>query len=256
MLKLIFKIDKDYLIYHTLLRSIDPSCFSSEKYKRDIIAFRNYAWEKDKVLYDLLMGRIWFGPKDFQERRYLEFFKRLKYIKNYLNLLKKSKYFKKIYNQTKNYLNFCKTKWQKNYLKTTEIMTELTGIDFKKENKKFFVYVTHPSLRSGISWPDSVITWGHNEDWPNYTVVYLWHEILHSYFERSDLDHALIELLTDNELRIRLNKGKYPPFEGFKFLEKLKFKILPYWRKYLKLKNKNIFEFKQFLLKTIHLEQT
>ena len=126
-------------------------------------------------------------------------------------------------------------------------MTELTGIDFKKENKKFIVYITHPSLRHGKSFQDGTIAWGHNEDWQNYAVVYLWHEILHYYFELSDLDHALIELITDNELRVRLNGGKYPPFIGHENLEKLKYKILPYWKKYLKSKNKNIFEFKKLL---------
>jgi hypothetical protein len=246
MLKLIFKIDKDYLIYHTL-KSIGQERFSSQKYIKDIVNFQNYAWEKDKVLYDLLIGRFVVKPKNFQEKKYLEVLKRLKDIENYLDFLKKSKYFKKIYKQTKNYLNFCKKEWQKNYTKTIEIMTELTGIDFKKENKKFIVYITHPSLGHGRSFQDGTITWGHNEDWQNYSVIYLWHEILHSYFELSDLDHALIELLTDNELRIRLNGGKYPPFIGHENLEKLKYKILPYWRKYLKSKNKNIFEFKNHL---------
>jgi hypothetical protein len=42
MLNLIFKIDKDYLIYHTL-KSIGQKSFSSEKYKKDIIAFQNYS---------------------------------------------------------------------------------------------------------------------------------------------------------------------------------------------------------------------
>jgi hypothetical protein len=40
------------------------------------------------------------------------------------------------------------------------------------------------------------------------------------------------------------------------FLEKLKYKILPYWKKYLKSKNKNIFEFKKSLAGIIHLRQT
>jgi hypothetical protein len=254
MLKLIFKIDKDYLIYHTL-KSMGKERCSSEKYMKDIVNFQNYAWEKDKVLYDLLIGRFIVKPKDFQEKKYLKILKRLKDIENYLDFLKKSKYFKKIYKQTKSYLNFCKKEWQKNYLKTIEIMTELTGINFSKENKKFIVYITHPSLKNGFNCRDGTITWGHNEDWQNYSVIYLWHEILHSYFELTDLNHTLIELLTDNELRIRLNGGKYPPFEGHKGLEKLKYKILPYWKKYLKSKDKNIFEFKKSLEDIIHLKQ-
>jgi hypothetical protein len=246
VLKLIFKIDKDYLIYHTL-KSFGKEEFSSKKYKKDIVSFQNYAWGKDQNLYNLLIGRFEFKPKDFKEKKYLEIFKKLKYTESYLKFLKKSKYFKKIYKQTKNYLNFCEKKWKRNYLKTIKIMNELTGIDFINENKKFSVYITHPSLKNGRNFQDGTITWGHNEDWPNYTVVYLWHEILHSYFSRNNLDHAIIELLTDNELKIRLNGGKYPPFEGHFHLEELKFKILPYWRKYLKQENKNIFEFRKLI---------
>ena len=89
-----------------------------------------------------------------------------------------------------------------------------------------------------------MIAWGHNEDWPNYATVYLWHEILHSYLGYSEKEHALIELIADEELRIQLNGGKYPPFVvGHKNLEKMKKKLLPQWRKYLKLKNRNIREF-------------
>jgi len=43
MLKLIFKIEKDYLIYHTL-KSMRKERFSSEKYMKDILNFQNYTW--------------------------------------------------------------------------------------------------------------------------------------------------------------------------------------------------------------------
>jgi len=84
---------------------------------------------------------------------------------------------------------------------------------------------------------------GHHEDWPNYATVYLWHEILHSYIGYSEKEHAVIELITDEELRIRLNGSKYPPFAGHKYLAKIKQKILPRWKKYLKSKKRNIREF-------------
>jgi hypothetical protein len=82
----------------------------------------------------------------------------------------------------------------------------------------------------------------------------MWHEILHFYWLKpkdENLSHAIIELVTDNELRIRLNGGKYPPFVGHSWLEKIRRKIYPYWKKYLnkKLKAKNIFELEEYILR-------
>lgn len=60
--------------------------------------------------------------------------------------------------------------------------------------------------------------WGGLEMWPNYTTIYVWHEIFHSILpgqglKTTDLDHALIQLITDNELNARLNGFSYPPFD-------------------------------------------
>jgi len=76
-------------------------------------------------------------------------------------------------------------------------------------NRKIDVLVTHPKLKNGVNFARfGVIGWGHSEDWKNYTSVYIWHEILHSYFDKSDLNHTLIELIADNELRYRHPGGK------------------------------------------------
>jgi hypothetical protein len=244
MCKLNLKINKDYLIYHTLWSTDYKKHFSSSKYKKDIVNFQNYAWKIDKTLYDLLILRLkLLTPFDFENNIFGK-------ILNYLKTLKQSKYFQKIYEQTENYLKFCQNQWNKNFTKTTQLMTEITGIDFKKENKTFEVYFTHPSLRNGASLlhlvkesKRNIILFGHNEDWPNYFTVYMWHEILHFYLEKNDINHALIELITDNELRIKLNGGKYPPFIGHKELNKIRIKILPYFKKYLNSKKRNIFKF-------------
>ncbi|MBI2019365.1 hypothetical protein HYS95_01690 [Candidatus Daviesbacteria bacterium] len=81
---------------------------------------------------------------------------------------------------------------------------------------------------------DNDIAWGHAPEWNNYATVYLWHEALHSYLDYTDLSHALIQFVTDNELRVRLNKGDtYPPFVGHKDLFPLMNKLLPNWQSYL-----------------------
>ena len=119
-------------------------------------------------------------------------------------------------------------------------MKKLTGL---KLNKKFTVYITHPSLRNGRYRGNNTIEWGHHENWRNYATIYLWHEILHSYIGYGDKEHAVIELITDEELRIRLNGGKYPPFVGHNYLGNMKKKMLPKWREYLKSDQHNIRDF-------------
>ena len=52
------------------------------------------------------------------------------------------------------------------------------------------------------------ILWGHKEEYENYTTIYLWHEILHTYFDKTDISHAIIQLITDCELQNRLNGKK------------------------------------------------
>jgi hypothetical protein len=254
MINLILKINKDYLIYHTLQILIYKNIFSSKKYKKDIRNFQKYGEKLNGKMFRLLIGGV--CPYDFESKILFK-----ESLKTYFDKLKQSKYFQKIYQQTENYLKFCQNQWNKNLVKTTQLMFEITGIDFEKENKTFEVYLTHPSLKEGHSFfyltneiNRNVIAFGHNEDWPNYFTVYMWHEILHFYWLKpkdENLSHAIIELATDNELRIRLNGGKYPPFVGHEELEKIRRKIYPYWKKYLnkKLKAKNIFELEEYILR-------
>ncbi|TSA55743.1 hypothetical protein D4R42_05055 [bacterium] len=247
-MKLNFTINEDYLIAHTLV-SIAPGRFSSKKHKKDIISFQNFAWKKSEKCYNFLAGRIY--PEDFL---YLKSIKSaVRELPNFLLVLKKNKYYKKILIQTKDYLDFCGKQWDGNYQYTSKIIKELTGFNL---NKKFTVYITHENLKNGCFIENDKIAWGHNEDWPNYSTVYLWHEILHSYFKSTnvkfsnkDIEHSIIQLITDNELRIRLNDGQYPPFKGHPKLFPLMKKILPYWKKYLRSEKKNILEFRNILVK-------
>ncbi|MCK4386959.1 MAG: hypothetical protein KAV41_02675 [Candidatus Pacebacteria bacterium] len=165
-------------------------------------------------------------------------------LPRFLNQLQKSGEFKTIYKQTKKYLEKCEKEWNKNFDFTDNSVRELTGLNL---DKTFTVYITHPSLKNGQYWGDNNITWGATEKWENYSTIYIWHEIMHAYFDKTDLSHAIIELITDEELRKNLNKEKYPPFAGHKNLAKLKRKILPFWKEYLKLKNKNIRKFQKLL---------
>lgn len=233
-MRLNFLINEDYLILHTLT-SIAPDRFSSSRHKKDIIVFQNYAWRKSRQSYEVLLGR--FSVNDVVNRQFQNIYKALP---KFLADLKQSTQYRKLLKQTKIYLRFCKMQWDRNYSISGEIISKLTGF---KLNKIFNVYITHPSLRNGSHEAGNIITWGHHEDWPNYATVYLWHEILHSHFGKSDIEHAIIQLISDNELRIRLNGGKYPPFVGHRYLHTHMRKLLPYWKKYIAGSKMNILLF-------------
>jgi len=62
--------------------------------------------------------------------------------------------------------------------------------------------------------------------------------------DNSDVLHAAIELLVDNELRIRLNKkGKYFEYQNHRHLKEIEKKLYPAWKQYLKQDKKNILQF-------------
>ena len=239
-MKLKFVINEDYLVIH-VLSNMSQDRFSSSKYKKEIVSFQNLAWKKSKNCYNFLVSR--FSPDDLSNKNIQSIAKELP---SFLRTLKKSKQYKKVLSQTKEYLIFCKSQWDKNYQFTIKIMKELTGLKF---NKTFAIYITPPSLRNGIYLGNNKIAWGHSEDWLNYSTIYLWHEVLHSYLSRSELNHALIQFITDEELRTRLNGRGYPPFVGHENLFPLMKRILPYWKKYLKSKSKNIMKFQRKLVK-------
>lgn len=154
----------------------------------------------------------------------------------YLEDLEQSSQFKKIFDQTKKHLVFSQIEWENNLENTTKIINKLTGLDL---DKTFQVYIAHLSMQIGQYFPENTIIWGHQEDFPNYTTIYLWHEILHSYLNNSKDEHALIQLIADNELRIYLNGGKYPPFSGHESLFPLMENLLPRWKNFVQSDNKS-----------------
>jgi len=228
-MKLKFEINENHLICH----SLKPDNFSDKKFEKEIEDFKEFAWALSQNQYRLLTGKMF-------DNDFLEIGKLLKNSEKYLEQLRISNEFKILYEQTKEYLNFVKNQWESNYEKTSKIMTELTGLKF---DKIFTAYITHPGLRNGCNLGDNLIAWGHKEEFPNYTTVYLWHEVLHSYFKRDDINHAIIQLLTDNELRVRLNGGIYPPFQGHKEFLPIMKKLLPSWNLFLKENQKEINRF-------------
>lgn len=167
---------------------------------------------------------------------------------------------KRLINETQGYRDWLQKEWHKKGDIALRILKDITRIPLT--NKKISVYVTHPKLYNGLNLPEkNIICWGHPEDWKDYSVVYLCHEILHilTYKKFNDVKiiHALIELAADNELRIRLHKkGDYfreNSYEvGHPSLRNLERKILPLWKEYLSGidDSKNILELEKKIFKS------
>lgn len=222
-LRMDFRIDNKHLISHSLA-SMDESRFSSQEHKEDILALQNSAWKESEQCYNFIVGRL--TPAQFFASGGT-----LEEVTGFLTRIEQTSEFGKVRQQTEVYLASIKAEWERNYAQTAQAVQEMVGVDL---NKQVTVNVTHPSLKNGQYLGNNVIAWGHTPEWDNYATVYLWHEVLHSYLGYTDLSHALIQLVTDNELRVRLNEGEsYPPFVGHKDLFPLMDKILPYWRTYL-----------------------
>ncbi len=138
--------------------------------------------------------------------------------------------------------------WLSSYEKTSKEMELLTGLTF---SKKIDVLITHPQQRQGKNC-NGIILWTARSSFPNYTTIYLWHEIMHSFMKplnESELServaHSVIQLCTDNELRVRLNGGTYPPFEGHAYCKATESALLKEWQVYLNSSNRNIIKFQK-----------
>ena len=245
-MELKFKINKYYLLAHTLKSSKPP--FDGW------IELPNKLWNISNDVYWFLFNPSMHDKMftKLDDTGFDVFFVKLKKdFEKILSVAFKSKEFSKLYKEKKKYLDFLEKEWiskQKIIIATTE---EILGE--KLPDMSINVLVTHPKLANGIVLPESnTICWGHKENWKNYSMVYLMHEALHlildKKLEKKHLTHAIIELISDNELRVRLNgKGKYFKEQGESvghlFLHKLARATLPFWKKYLKNSNKNIVKF-------------
>lgn len=237
-----FKINEEYLISHVLY-STSMDRFSSQEHRETIVSLQNKAWEISQNSYNFLVGR--FFPEailDFNLENIIEIFRN---SFDLLRVLKESLEYKTLLQHVNDYRERIMEQWKLKYDKTIKIMHEMTGISF--ENDKFVVYLTLPSLKNGRYLGNKRIAWGHSEDFNNYSIIYLWHEIMHDKLYSDDIGHSIIQLATDNELRIRLNGGQYPEFIGHAELFPTMTKILPYWREYLKSENKNILNFEKLM---------
>jgi hypothetical protein len=221
-IKLDFKLDERYLICHTITKKLTRP----EKLK-EILELQKDVKAKFPELYQRLYhtnGYV-FNPIALRS---------LKWIEPILSYVLTHPHYPKLLNETNKHLVEVKAEWDKNFDLTNTHMQKLARLRF---DKTIEVYITHPDVHQGrYNSVSKTIAWGHHSPWPNYATVYLWHEILHAYLESNQKTHALIELMTDDDLRCFLNKCNYPPFtdEGHNDLRPAKKWIYEkYWSSYL-----------------------
>lgn len=241
-----FAIDENYLLAHTLC-SIRKNTGGSSDNLEHIRALYDHSSKRSEMVTRYICDHpLMFLRNDLPvEELALD-------IADHLLYLRSSGEFSAIHQETHAYLCRLREEWLNNLELSCQIITEITGIDFVGSDYR--VFVTHPALPQGAYVGGNVILWGGPELWQNYSTVYLWHEIHHSILGVSDVSHAIIELITDNELRVRLNSGDYPPLMGHPQLNHLKQKILPYWTQYLELPRRNVFEFEWRMLQQFKLD--
>lgn len=174
----------------------------------------------------------------------------------------KSEEFRRLLKESTEYLEFIKKQWEKTGTEALSILKELSGLELP--DKTITVLITHPKLYRGFALPFyNVISLGYAEDYKNSSTINLCHEIMHFLTINTRIMHALIQLMTDNELRIRLNKkGTYSIFQKppkqkdsplyiyFGQLRELEKQIYPYWQDYLKnRKGRNIVDLEKDIKK-------
>lgn len=232
-----FYTDDNYLVLYVLTNT-KSSRVSNQNYSQDILNFQNKVWDENKPEYEFLLKNI----KRQSRLTYLNFKK--DYEAEYLPLIEKSKQLKEfqtLKRQTDIYNTYVSKIWNDQFLKTKNIISELTGLELNKESH---IIITHPGLKNGKELNGKWIEWGGYDD-PNYNITYLWHEILHQYFDKSNLSHSVIELITDNELNKILTGNDYLSIRGHRQLNPIKKCLMDDWKIYLSSTSKNIMDFVQ-----------
>ena len=174
----------------------------------------NYLWNKYRLSYQILQ-------KDLHSTE----------IDNNIILeLQQQKYFKTCYTEADQNLQRIQHSWTKNKDKINLFLSKVFKKDF---TLNVTAIIVSPTLNCGRNIGDNQFIWGHvngvNDN--NYDLVYLVHESLHSYFEKNDLTHTIIENIADIELAKFLNKTN--SYEGHPDLKPMHIKILPFWNLYL-----------------------
>lgn len=225
---LTFSINKPFLLVSAI--------FKKTSGVENLTPLKNRLWEEHKTGYQFLKDPDIFGIFSGND-----FNKSLTVITTDVVALVESglasKELDNVLAETEEYKTWLEKEWDQNKARIEQELKSILKIDLPSGD--FEVLVVHPKIGLGRSLGKNRLAWGHSEDWPNYSLVYLAHEMFHSVLGSSPLAHAVIELATDNELRIRINgSGDYLYISekpvGHDFLLELEKYLLPSWQEFLK----------------------
>ncbi len=230
-----FTVDPHVLLYY--------ACSYGKKGKdsQEWTDLLNEMWDKHQQGYNLFMG--WIVGAFISEKEYSQWFhEAFDDLEMLIDDVSHSSVFADRMESTDKYKEKIESEWILNHKRIIEILEGATRLKLPKDPVK--VFIVDPSLSIGIQPLPNTIVWGHRDEWKYYSMVYLAHEYLHTFMPRSEVAHAVIELATDNELRIQLNnKGTYFDIPGHKSLSTQEKTIYPYWKKYLASSEETILEF-------------
>ncbi len=150
---------------------------------------------------------------------------------------------RRLLHETDAYRLSVESQWQKN---ERAVLSFLETFGLRLPANTIRVFITHPLLWNGRTVDDRTIVWGHPEDFPNYSTVHLCHELLHVLTRRDSdpVTHAVIELLADNALRLRLGTGsRFFEFQGHEELLPIERRLLPSFRRFLASPHRDLGQF-------------
>ena len=204
MISITFKVEPDFIARYMIKKSKMP---------RD---FANFLWNKYNCSYISLQKNMQSNNIDL----------------NILKELKEQDFFIETLEKAKENLKRIEKNWGLNKEKINNILFKLMKTQFDLHTTCF---VLSPELNGGHHLGNFSFIWGHEMGLknPNYDLVYLVHESLHSYFNSDDLSHAIIENIADIELSKLLDQTNICRYDTHPFLQELHAKILPFWNLYL-----------------------
>lgn len=160
----------------------------------------------------------------------------------------KTEEFQKYYIEALDNFERIKANWEAKKESINQYLTDVLRINVESKTD---VYILPPSMSDGRTIDSSFIIWGHRNGLtnPDYDLTYLVHEYLHTLFKKNDrkykkhydMVHAVIELISDEGLYLKLNGSK--KLEGHSMLDIHREKVSPLFEQYLQTPNMNIEQF-------------
>jgi hypothetical protein len=203
MIDIEFKVDEDILARAIIRKSCMPKDFA------------DYLWDKYKPSYKAL--KEYLNETDINE--------------SIIKEVKEQSFFCERLNGSRENLKRVQSCWENNKDKINKFLKSIMKVDI---DLKVVGYIVDHKIGIGTNLRNNDFVWGHGlgvENF-NYDLIYMTHEALHSFFDRDDISHVIIQYITDIELCKFLNNTNegYPTHS---YLKDITERLYPYWNLYL-----------------------